>query len=129
MNKEIKYRAWDKQDKKMIFINTVDLETGSDYFTNDRYIIMRYTGMGDTDSYPIYENDIVIHPKIGIVDETDKRYIVEWYQGAFVVRGYNSSNGSSYYRLWSSYRTRHWDQTIKKVGHVYENQKLIEKHE
>lgn len=57
--REIKFRAWDKNNKFMIFIQPVDFEAGCDYFTDDNYIIEQFTGLLDKNGREIYEGDII----------------------------------------------------------------------
>ena len=61
--KEIKFRSWSKDNKKMLYGN--DLQ-GRVFFGNDgvgtigtSFILMQYTGLKDKNGEMIYEGDIV----------------------------------------------------------------------
>ena len=48
MNREIKFRIWDKVWKEMSYIDLCDLAEGDDYWSEQRrYVIQRYTGLKD----------------------------------------------------------------------------------
>ena len=64
--REIKFRVWDRELKKMIQVTNVDLEAGSDYFTSDRYVVMQYTGLKDKNGKEIYEGDILHIIEVGM---------------------------------------------------------------
>src|SRR5205814_1656549 len=62
MQKEIKFRAWDKEKKEWIIrmntdINYDDLTFG--FFEQENLEIMQFTGIYNVEGKEIYENDIV----------------------------------------------------------------------
>ena len=123
MNREIKFRVWDKLLREMNYIDLCDLAEGDDYWydgetsvwevMNDatgeqrRYVIQQYTGLKDKNSKEIYEGDI-FH-----LGDPNITYTVVYFDTAF--RG--KQNGSSSYVGLDD-----WKGCIEVIGNICERE-------
>lgn len=111
--RELKFRAWDKVEKKYIydFLNYCFMNFKISYnpWNDDRYIKEQYTGLKDKNGVEIYEGDIVVY---------------EWLNHPFnaVVR-WDEKRCKFYY---SDKNFNNADHLIV-IGNVNENHELLEK--
>ena len=122
MKREIKFRAWDKQGKRFvpdvyeedpfeIYLDGTYLGmTGFDWEGAERFDIMQYTGIKDTDGKEIWEGDIVKDRRsVGVVIYNAPYFDAEWKVGP--VR-YDYDNALMY--------------GVEVIGNIYENPELLE---
>jgi uncharacterized phage protein (TIGR01671 family) len=81
--KEIKFRAWDKEDKTMRTLEEIKKLGGlniwsSNLDTESSFILMQYTGLKDKNGKEIYEGDIVEF-------EDGEKYYISFSSGTFTL--------------------------------------------
>lgn len=106
--REIKFRAWDEKDKKMIYpthgLFNIMLPVSSNMCE-----VMQFTGLKDKNGKEIYEGDIVYN-------EHDEKgyYPVEFYNGMFCIE-------DTTFPIWKGNTKDFWEI----VGNIYENPDLL----
>ena len=131
--REIKFRAWIKEDKKMENVKTMDFTDKTirclkkNKFINayllrrvsfDDVELMQYTELKDKNGKEIYEGDIVLIK----LDETSTWYktVVGFKKGAFIA---NLIDKEDYVYIFHHGFT---DDDFEIIGNVYENKNLLE---
>ena len=123
--REIKFRAWHKEEKIIGEVLGIDILYKEIFFSNedvDCYEhtdfkdieLMQYTGLKDKNNKEIYEGDIVklrTNHGIGVVKNYD-----EW--GAFVVEYIKP-------RPLAVLGTNYYKEDIEVIGNIYENPELL----
>ena len=126
MDREIKFRIWDKIYNKMREVKAINwwFDEGDiqsiEYIDEDHVdrrhdkddvILMQYTGLKDKNGKEIYEGDII---KRTLDDECG---IVGFERGTFVI---SDKVGDLYGFL------RSWYTTVEVIGNIHENPELLE---
>lgn len=127
MSREIKFRAWLKEDKKMVNVETMDFTDKSIQYLKRSEIInayilrresfddvelMQYTGLKDKNGKEIYEGDIVVLNNI----ENDNMCIVRYEHSSYRLEGWSLREDLSNVE----------DRFLEVVGNIYENKNLLE---
>ncbi len=129
MEREIKFRAWDKLEKRMGEVNYIKyskvwythisvrfkqkektVDEWFNYWNEDRcnnIILMQYTGLKDKNGVEIYEGDIVR------IDETEDIDVVDWTDGKEYGIGFG---------LFSCFK-------YEVIGNIYANPELLKEGE
>lgn len=111
MSREIKFRAWDENQKYMAYQGAPDLETIQSFiFHFGEDILMQFTGLKDKNGKEIYEGDILRHNHSNIGLYTVVKYDDE-------CAGFNICYGIVKWGMTS--------QDIVIIGNIYENPNLI----
>jgi uncharacterized phage protein (TIGR01671 family) len=133
MNREIKFRAWDNEAKRMMEFDFESIHGGKLIFVNSRnnekhfdleeMTIMQYTGLKDRNGKEIYDGDVVriyYPPEIG----SAKGLTVNPIQWVGVVAWENESKRWDYSGVGFNIAS---DEIIEVIGNVFEHPELVNK--
>ena len=110
MNREIKFRAWDKPNNKMVSHRYLEHhKSGFRLFQNDEFELLQYTELKDKNGNEIYEGDIVAgFDYYG--EPLTWEVAWEWFDSE---TGFNIGQDD--------------DAEAEIIGNIYENPELLEK--
>ena len=128
--RKIKFRAWDKENEKMMKVSSISLENkeiavkdfGTYHFFRIKDIeLMQYIGLKDKNDKEIYEGDIVL-VKLGGTS-TWYKTVVKFKKGAFIA---SLIDGEDYIYIFN----RGFDSNdFEIIGNIYKNKNLLEENE
>ena len=123
--RKIKFRAWDKENEKMMKVSSLHLENkeisvkeNGTFHLFRMQDLMQYTGLKDKNNKEIYEGDIVLIK----LDETSTwhKTVVGFKKGAFIA---DLIDKEDYVYIFHHGFT---DDDFEIIGNVYENKNLLE---
>jgi len=114
--REIKFRAWDKKNKKMDMFAHNRAYFGSraeNPKAFDDIILMQYTGLKDKNGKEIYEGDIVKY-----CEEYIQEDLIKWSNGII-------EYGGSGFKIDGKGELDFYGDDIEIIGNVYQNKDLL----
>ena len=130
MSREIKFRAWLREEKKMVNVETIDFTDKSMQYLEkneiiDAYLLrrvifddielMQYTGIKDKNGVEIYEGDLV-----KILDNVNETICeVRFEYGGYILKNGDLREELLYLE----------ERFMEVVGNIYENEELLKSEE
>ncbi|PRR85545.1 YopX family protein [Clostridium luticellarii] len=122
MSKEIKFRAWDKQNKNMEEVDLLGSNVlhikNSEWENIEDFEVMQYTGLKDKNGVEIYEGDIIREQS----KRLDKYFVVEWLDR---IGSYSFQPVDKEAKSWPCFNFGS-AKNLEIVGNIYKNKELLE---
>ena len=131
--REIKFRAWLKDEKEMIDVKAIDFDENGDVFSvnypegksysgydKDEIELMQYVGLKDKNGVEIFEGDIVKLWKAKS-DDYDS-----WFEPTRELKVINFKNGCFRFGCREFIRYNTCSYELEVIGNIYENKELLE---
>ncbi len=115
--REIKFRAWDEEEKEMVYFWLHGTDEGYHIRYGEminEFPTMQFTGRLDKNGKEIYDRDIVLYDSI--YNENEERYLIDW-----VLSGFQMSPIKSRLHIIKEIMV-----TCEVIGNAYENPELLE---
>ena len=115
--REIKFRAWDKENGVMIDSDSLALEEYAplvDLLNHDS--IMQYTGLKDKNGTDIYEGDICTAEQMLFPLTGTRTGIVKYHDGAYLLEDFDGKDGDFLFSETA-------ETTV--IGNIYENPEIL----
>ncbi|MBU6048331.1 YopX family protein [Lacticaseibacillus paracasei] len=125
MKREIKFRAWDKENKKMAQVSRIDFGPGGIKYLVDDSVLLEYTGLHDKNGREIYESDI-----LKVTGEDGESYVatVKWFGDedypAFDLSGIPAAWNYDANALATIFQSG--VETCEVIGNIFEDKQLLE---
>lgn len=121
MNRFIKFKAWDKQEKQMIYPTFIPNEPKKD----SNYVYLQYTGLKDVNGKEIYVGDIVKCTELRTEDELNEWISPIVYDDCDLIVHETKMCDVSLSMFFPGTNKMPLTE-IEVIGNIYENPELIE---
>lgn len=122
----IKFRAWNKDTNKIIFVNQINMTENNGAFclngslSFDNFELMQFTGLKDKNGKEIYESDILKTKFIGFYEVKFGLYDnIESYDDAVCGNGFYLNDKENFFKHFYD------SEDCEIIGNIFENPELL----